>query len=95
MTKLDELMAAAAGLPPADLDALLILAKRLRVTMAPTSDVTAPAMDAESTAWMAADLAAPLEPYDWGDVDPLTLGRPVHWDAAEGAFVVVAGQDAG
>ncbi len=34
-------------------------------------------MDAEAKAWLQADLAPPLEPYDWGDIDPSTLGRPV------------------
>ena len=34
-------------------------------------------MDLETRAWHDADLAPPLEPYDWGDLDPNTLGRAV------------------
>ena len=34
-------------------------------------------MDLETRAWHEADLAPPLEPYDWGDLDPNTLGRAV------------------
>ena len=34
-------------------------------------------MDLETRAWHDADLAPPLEPYDWGDLNPNTLGRAV------------------
>lgn len=33
------------------------------------------AEDEETQAWLDAPLAPPLEPYDWGDVDPKTLGQ--------------------
>lgn len=33
------------------------------------------ALDAETRAWMDAELAPPLEPYEWGDVDPEALGQ--------------------
>ena len=36
-------------------------------------------MDDESRAWLTAELAPPLEPYDWGDADPHTLGEPLHF----------------
>lgn len=32
-------------------------------------------VDAETRAWLDAEPAPPLEPYDWGDVDPETLGQ--------------------
>ena len=32
-------------------------------------------MDAETQEWMDAELVPPLEPYDWGDGNPETLGR--------------------
>lgn len=32
-------------------------------------------VDAETWAWMNAELAPPLEPYEWGDIDPETLGQ--------------------
>lgn len=44
-------------------------------------------LDAETKAWMEADLAPPLEPYDWGDEDPMK-GDPVVWDTQRGAFMV-------
>ena len=34
-----------------------------------------PQVDAETRAWLDAELAPPLEPYDWGDVDPEALGN--------------------
>lgn len=38
----------------------------------------------EDTAWMNADLSrlAEEEPYDWGKMDPMTAGRPIHVNAA-------------
>ncbi|GGS40560.1 helix-turn-helix domain-containing protein [Deinococcus knuensis] len=39
---------------------------------------------AEDTSWQTADLSrlADEEPYDWGGVDPLTLGKAVHVTAS-------------
>ncbi len=36
-------------------------------------------VDAETRAWMDSDLSrlGEIEPYDWGDQDPNTLGQPV------------------
>ena len=49
--------------------------------------------DVETKAWMDAELAPPLEPYDRGKVDPETLGEgSLEYVAGEG-FVVVE-QDA-
>jgi DNA-binding Xre family transcriptional regulator len=46
-------------------------------------------MDAETKAWLYAELAPPLEPYDWAGVEPETLGEGrVEYDPEEG-FVVV------
>lgn len=38
----------------------------------------------EDTSWQTADLSrlAEEEPYDWGGVDPLTLGKAVHVTAS-------------
>lgn len=50
-------------------------------------------MDDETKAWLDAELAPALEPYDWGDVDPETLGvGSLEYVPGEG-FVVVE-QDA-
>lgn len=35
---------------------------------------TDPELDQEIHEWLEADLAPPLEPYDWGDEDPLAYG---------------------
>lgn len=44
-------------------------------------------MDAETREWMEADLVEPLPPYDWGNVDPLTLGKPVRYVAGMGLVI--------
>jgi hypothetical protein len=46
-------------------------------------------IDAESRVWLDADLAPPLEPYDWGDIDPMTLtsGR-VEYVPGEGLMIL-------
>lgn len=50
-------------------------------------------MDAESKSWLDAELAPPLEPYDWGDVNPEALGQGrVEYVAGEG-WVVVEGNE--
>ena len=50
------------------------------------------ALDQEMQAWQSADLAPSLLPYDWGDVDPMTLGKPVKFVPGTG-LVVVGGKD--
>lgn len=50
--------------------------------------VTEQALDAESHLWLEADLAPPLEPYEWGETDPNTLGKPVRYVAGEGVVVI-------
>ncbi|GEM_PF-5379342 len=42
-------------------------------------------LNAESIAWLGA--ADPLEPYEWGGVDPMTLGEPVKFIDGVGAVV--------
>ena len=37
--------------------------------------VDVPVLDDETQGWLAASLEPPMEPYDWGDVDPSTLGQ--------------------
>ena len=38
-------------------------------------------VEKEIVAWLSADLTnmAELEPYDWGDIDPETVGEPIDW----------------
>lgn len=38
-------------------------------------------LDKEAQLWLDADLSGmgELEPYDWGDVDPDTIGEPIDW----------------
>lgn len=43
-------------------------------------------MDAETRAWMEADLAPPLEPYEWGPEGP-PKGNPVRYVAGQGWMV--------
>jgi hypothetical protein len=86
MTKLDELLQAAAGLPDSDIAALVGLALRLRVTMAPAGGD----LDEETREWLDADFSPPLEPEDWSGVPD---GKPVVWDEVHRAFVVIGGKD--
>ncbi len=46
----------------------------------------APAMPAETQTWLDADLSrlGEVEPYDWGDADPTTLGEPVSHEPEKG-----------
>lgn len=46
----------------------------------------------EDRAWLDADLAPPMEPYDWGPGGP-PKGKPIVWDEARQAFVIVGGRD--
>lgn len=43
-----------------------------------------PEMDEETRAWLDAPIDAPLEPYDWGDQNPETLGEALRFDAERG-----------
>lgn len=42
-------------------------------------------LDAESSAWL--ESVEPIEPYDWGGIDPLSLGEPVEYVEGIGAVV--------
>jgi hypothetical protein len=99
MTKLDELLSAAAGLPDSDLETLVGLAKRLRVTMAPAGDER---LEAETSAWLdgsAADMAASLAAVE-ADLPPghadqwlstlMANATPVRFDPETGEVVEVA-----
>jgi hypothetical protein len=48
----------------------------------------------EDQDWLETDLShlSELEPYDWGDTDPSTLGKPVHYEPDVG-FVVEGGKE--
>ncbi len=52
-----------------------------------------PEMDAETRAWMDAELAPLLEPYEWGDVDPETLGQG-RVEYVQGQGWIVTGEQA-
>lgn len=41
----------------------------------------------ETRGWLEASIEPPMEPYDWGDVDPTTLGRPIRW-MADGQMII-------
>jgi hypothetical protein len=43
-----------------------------------------PEMDEETRVWLDAPIDAPLEPYDWGDQNPETLGDALRFDAERG-----------
>lgn len=58
-------------LSPAD---LAVVARMLRGLRAPAGE-----MDEETRAWLDADLGERLLPYDWGDVDPMTVGEPLRY----------------
>ena len=64
-------------------DALNELGLELNVTARPEP------IDDESRAWLDADLSnlGASEPYDWGDEDPVTLGKPVTYVPGEGLIV--------
>jgi DNA-binding Xre family transcriptional regulator len=54
-----------------------------------------PTIDEESRLWLEAELTPPLEPYDWGDVDPLTLpGGRAEYVEGEGLYIYDS-EDAG
>ncbi len=38
-----------------------------------------PEIDVESKAWLEADLAPPIDEYNWGDIAPSTLGKPIKY----------------
>jgi hypothetical protein len=41
-------------------------------------------MDEESRAWLEADLTPTLPPYEWGEIDPFTLGEPLRYVKGKG-----------
>lgn len=43
--------------------------------------------DAETRAWTEAALAPPLDPFEWGDTDPDTLGQPVRYVPGVGLVI--------
>jgi hypothetical protein len=54
------------------------------------------AMDQEDRDWLESDLShlSELEPYDWGDTDPQTTGKPIHYEQGVG-FVIEGGEKSG
>ena len=58
-----------------------------------TEQTTSRMIDIEDQAWMNTDLSglSDLEPYDWGDVDPRSLGKPIRYEPGRG-FVVEGGK---
>jgi hypothetical protein len=51
-------------------------------------------MDQKDKDWLESDLShfSEIEPYDWGDVDPASLGKPIYYEPGLG-FVVEGGKD--
>lgn len=45
-------------------------------------------LDDETRAWLEADLSAPLEPYEWGGVDPKAGGGRVEYVPGQGLMIV-------
>lgn len=45
-------------------------------------------MTTEDQAWLEADTEGELPPYNWGEIDPLTLGKPVEYIPGEGTVIV-------
>lgn len=41
-------------------------------------------IDVETRMWLEADLAPPLEPYDWGEADPEMIGEPLRYEPGKG-----------
>jgi hypothetical protein len=60
------------------LESLIKLLGRVQ-SQAPAQDNPTEVMDDETRAWHDADVSklADYEPYDWGDIDPLTIGEPL------------------
>ena len=40
--------------------------------------------DAETHAWLTAELGGPLPPYEWGEVEPDHLGEPLRYVPGQG-----------
>ncbi len=51
-------------------------------------------MELEDRDWLESDLSSlgKFELYEWGDIDPLSLGKPIHYERGRG-FVVEGGKD--
>jgi hypothetical protein len=47
------------------------------------------AMTQEDKHWLESDLShfSEYEPYDWGDVDPQTTGKPIQYEAGLGLII--------
>jgi excisionase family DNA binding protein len=54
---------------------------------APPEKKAEPEMDAETRAWLEADLEGDLPPYEWGEVDPLSVGQSVRYVSGVGLVI--------
>lgn len=45
-------------------------------------------IDDESRAWLEADIEGDLPPYEWGNVDPRKLGKPVQYVHGKGILII-------
>lgn len=86
---LDELLATARGAGPSTMAKIIAFARE--AIAAERSGVAG--LDTETQAWLDADLTAALEPFDWGDIDPATAGRPIEWSEESHSFIVVGGKE--
>lgn len=95
MTAKDQLKKLIDELPEAAAGELLDFAEFLHAkqTRKSTSSDQSIGPTGEDRAWLDADLSrmAEVEPYEWGDADPLA-GEPVSWDAQAGAVIVGDGR---
>ena len=78
-------------LPDALLGQLLDFAEYLKIK----ADKASINLDEETQVWLSSDLSrmSEIEPYDWGDIDPLTYGKPIKWDEEKQAFIVIGRED--
>jgi hypothetical protein len=78
MTRQQQIEVITGQLKYLDTQALEGLIKFLGHTVV-TQETSEQVMDEESRAWHDADLSnlSDYEPYDWGDVDPMTIGEPL------------------
>jgi hypothetical protein len=53
-------------------------------------------MSQEDKSWLESDLSNlfELEPYDWGEVDPQTTGKPIRYEQGVG-FIIEGGKESG
>lgn len=79
MTRHEQIETISKKLETLDSEVLESLIKLLGRVQPPISQRPTEVMDDETRAWHDADLSklTEYEPYEWGDIDPLTIGEPL------------------